>query len=115
MASVEPYFKPASDKLFHLDLVHGNLFESEVFLEEVPFTRYGLVDNWLMSEVFELPSAESLEAEQVIAKAMDLQRQKDVSVEQVKSVSEELKRLLAVDDEFWPLWTYFAEQKGVEV
>lgn len=115
MASVEPYFKPESDKLFHLELVHGNLFESNVFLEEIPFTRYGPVDNWLMSDVFELPSSRSVEAELAIAKAMDIQRQKDVTVEQVRSISEELKRLLAVDDEFWPLWTYFAEQKGVEV
>ena len=115
MASIEPYFRLASDKLFHLDLVHGNLFESEVFLEEVPFARYGPVDNWLMSDVFELPSSRSIEAEQAIAKAMELQRQKDANVEQVKFVSKELTRLLAVDDEFWPLWAYFAKQKGVEV
>jgi hypothetical protein len=32
--------------------------------------------------------------------------------DEVQKVSERLKKVLAPDDEFWPLWIYFAEQQG---
>jgi hypothetical protein len=115
MASAEPRFDAEKDKLFHLDLVSEDLFESEVVLEEIPFTRYGPVDNWLMSEVFELPETRNPDAAAAIEQAKKLQLEENPNPQAVSAVSEELKRLLAVDDQFWPLWKYFAEQHGVAV
>lgn len=113
MVSAEPHFSHISDKLFHLYLEHGDMFESRVYLEEIPFTRHGLIDSWLMSEAFELTSSRSLEAEAAIEKAMALQRQTHPEPEEVRLVSQALLHLLAPDDEFWPLWKYFAERYGV--
>jgi hypothetical protein len=35
------------------------------------------------------------------------------SKEEVQKISDKLTSVLAQDDEFWPRWTYFAEQRGV--
>jgi AAA domain, putative AbiEii toxin, Type IV TA system/AAA domain len=115
MASAEPRFDEEKDKLFHLNLITGDLFESKVVLEEIPFARYGPVDSWLMSEVFELSETRSVEAEIAIDHAKKLQLEDNPASQEILDVSEELKRLLAVDDAFWPLWKYFAEQHGVTV
>lgn len=108
MASVEPVFNPESDKLFHLNIV-----ESEVELEEIAFVRYGRVDRWLMSDIFELDHARSLEAEAAIEAAKALQLQDKPDPVCVNRVSEDLVKYLAPDDEFWPRWKYFAEKHGV--
>lgn len=112
MTSSEPFFDPNKDKLFHLDLVINDLFDTEVVLEEIPFTKYGLVDNWLTSEVFELPETRSVEATEAIEQAKRLQLEEAPDITEIKQVSERLKHLLSVDDEFWPLWKYFAEEHG---
>jgi hypothetical protein len=113
MASVEPVFNSESDKLFHLDIVPRDLIESEVELEEIDFVRYGRVDRWLMSDIFELDHARSLEAETAIEAAKALQLQDRPDPVDVRSVSEDLVKYLAPDDEFWPRWKYFAEKHGV--
>jgi hypothetical protein len=112
LASVEPKFNPEIDKLFHLDIVQRGL-ESEVELQELPFVPHGPVDSWLMSDVFKLRHARSLEAEVAIEEAKALQLQDEPEAEKVKSVSDKLVKYLAADDEFWPRWKYFAEQYGV--
>lgn len=115
MASAEPIFNVEMDKLFHLDLVQSNLFSEEVVLEEIPFIKYGPGDSWLMSDVFELNSTGSVESEEAIERAKSIQLQNDPNHNEIKKIDQELKRLLAVDHEFWPLWKYFAEQHGVRV
>lgn len=115
MASAEPHFRDVSDKLFHLHLELADMFDSKVHLEEIPFTRHGLIDSWLMSEAFELTSSRSIEAENAIEEAMALQRDLNPDLEKVYTVSNQLLKLLAPDDEFWPLWKYFAEQHGVKL
>lgn len=115
MASAEPYFNSTYDKLFHLHLKQRNLLESDVYLEELPFIKYGPVDSWLMSDVFELTSPRSLESEEVIQKAMALQQKDEATTEDIRAISDKLRILLAPDDEFWPLWKYFAEQHGVQI
>lgn len=115
MASVEPYFKVNKDSLWHLNLAQGNLFESDVSLEELPFTIYGPSDSWLRSEVFDSTSPRSIEATQAITRARALQLERNPSAEAIREVSNLLRNLLAVDDEFWPIWLYFAEQYGVKL
>ncbi len=63
MASMEPVFEEEKDKLFHLALKEGK----GIHLEEMPFQRCGRVDSWLMSDVFQLRHARSMEAEKAIS------------------------------------------------
>ena len=124
MASMEPRFDAEKDKVFHLDLIRqaalgpdsvGGTLGGEVALEELDFIRHGRVDSWLMSEVFEMRHARSLEAEGAIEDAKKLQMQDEVTTEEVRGVTERLVKYLAGDDKFWPRWTFFAEQHGVEL
>lgn len=111
MASVEFAFDDSKDKLFHLDLS----VEGEVAFNELRFVRYGSIDAWLTSEVFDLRHARSLEAEKAIERAKAVQKLKAPTTEEVKAVSNELIESLASTDEFWPRWLYFAEQHGVKL
>jgi hypothetical protein len=115
MASVEPRFDERIDKLFKLDLVKNDLSGKEVQIEELPFIRQGVVDSWLMSDVFGLRHSRSLEAEKAIEKAKALQLSDNPEPEEVAKVSQDLARYLSEDDEFWPRWVYFAEQHGVDL
>lgn len=117
MASVEPVFDPSLDKLFHLDIEASESVSSptsNAVLKELPFIRYGPVDAWLTSDVFELRQARSIEAETAIEKAKQLQQNNPDQVE-VEQVSLDLQKYLASDDEFWPRWIYYAKQHGVRL
>ena len=115
MASVEPKFDEKLDKLFRLDLSKSDLFGNEVELIHLPFIRQGRIDAWLTSDVFKLGQARSIEGERAIQAAKELQEQDDPSFENVRKVSDELRKFLAEDDEFWPRWLFFAEQHGVSL
>ncbi|MBO1056057.1 MAG: ATP-binding protein [Dolichospermum sp. JUN01] len=115
MASVEPRFDQRVDKLFSLELVKSDLLGNEVQIEELPFIRQGVVDYWLMSDVFKLRHARSLEAEKAIEAAKVLQLSDNPNSEDVARVSNDLARYLSEDDRFWPRWVYFAEQHGVDL
>ena len=115
MASVEPRFDQRGDKLFSLELVNSDLLGNEVQIEELPFIRQGVVDYWLMSDVFKLRHARSLEAEKAIEAAKVLQLSDNPNSEDVERVSNDLARYLSEDDRFWPRWVYFAEQHGVDL
>ena len=115
MASVEPRFDQRVDKLFSLELVKSDLLGNEVQIEELPFIRQGVVDSWLMSDVFKLRHARSLEAEKAIEAAKVLQLSDNPNSEDVARVSNDLARYLSEDDRFWPRWVYFAEQHGVDL
>jgi len=116
MASVEPFFDVDRDKIFHIDLVRSDLFGTEVKVQNIDFVRYGTVDAWLRSEVFELGQARSVEAEKAIEDAKKLQEQENVTTEEVREVSERLMKYLPTHgDGFWPRWTFFARQYGVDL
>ncbi|MGH8536062.1 MAG: AAA family ATPase [Gammaproteobacteria bacterium] len=111
MASSEPVFSPATDKLGHLDMETTG----EVTLRNVNYVKFGDVSNWLTSPVFELRHARSNEGEAAIEAAKKLQLRSDVEVQDVAEVTERLKRYLAVDDRFWPRWLAYAERFGIDV
>jgi hypothetical protein len=115
MASVEPRFDQRLDKLFSLELVKSDLLGNEVQIEELPFIRQGVVDSWLMSDVFKLRHARSLEAEKAIEAAKGLQLSDNPNSEDVARVSNDLAKYLSENDRFWPRWVYFAEQHGVDL
>jgi len=111
LASVETRFSADTDKLYHLQLVDNK----GVAFDEVPFVRYGKVDNWLTSDLFELRSPRSREGEQAIERARALLAQDNPDPLAIQEVTQQLRATLAGDDEFWPRWSYFAEKKGVRI
>ena len=64
LASVEPHFESARDRLFHLDMSDGR-----VRLDEEPWAIQGDALNWLVSDVFGLRQGRSVEAERAIEAA----------------------------------------------
>jgi len=115
MASVEPEFDEDKDKLFHLDITQADLFGTEVKIDNLEFIRLGTINSWLVSEVFELRNARSVEAENTIDQAKALQLKADPQKEDVQIISSKLQNYLSAQDEFWPRWTYFAKKHGVEM
>ena len=115
MASIEPFFDSEKDKIFHVDLVKSDLLGREVRVESPDFIKYGTSDSWLRSDIFELKQARSIEAERAIEDARNLQLQTNISRQSVAEISQRLIKYLPAHDKFWPRWTYFAEQHGVEL
>lgn len=91
-----------------------DLEDGSVQLNEVPFVKRGNVDKWLMSDIFGLSQPRSVEAENAIETAREVQLADNPSGETVRQISNTLQKVLAPDDEFWPLWTYFAKERGVQ-
>lgn len=110
LASIEPVFDEENDKLFHLDFDNN-----EIVLKEQQFFRHGRVDNWFISETFGLRQARSLEAEKAIEDAENLQQKDGPAKNEIEEVHNRLTKYLSSFDVFWPRWTFFAEQHGVEV
>jgi hypothetical protein len=109
MASVEPLFDEERDRVFHFDLREG-----QVVLEEVPWAKQGDASNWLVSEVFGLQQARSLEAERAIEAAEAFMRgdravlPADLATQD--AIHQELCRVLAGHDPFWPRWIVHTEK-----
>ncbi len=115
MASVESRFDEKFDKLFLLDLAKNNSVGNEIELIQLPFIRQGRIDSWLTSDVFGLGQSRSLEGEQAIQAAKQLQEEETPSSEEVQRVSDALRKYLAEDDEFWSRWLFFARQHGASL
>ena len=109
LASVEADFSDATDVLYHLDLS-----DDEVELNFVEFHKQGDISSWLTSSVFGLKHARSRDAERAIEAAKTLQISQYPDALSVEKVSKELGRTLAADDPFWPRWTFYAEQVGLQ-
>jgi len=103
LASVEPYFDEKRDRLFHLDLN-----DHAVTLNEIRWSKQGDATNWLVSEIFGLEQARSLDAERAIESAEAWMRdERDGLPEDLNSyakIHKELLRVLAGHDAFWPRW-----------
>jgi hypothetical protein len=110
LASVEPIFDNEQDKLFHLYLKDGS-----VHLDDPAFVKRGRSDYWLTSDIFGLEQPRSIAAEKAINEANKLQLEKEPSQERIRDVSNRLVSYLAPDDEYWPLWTYFAKKREVNL
>lgn len=111
LASVETRFSSDFDRLFHLHLSK----KGEVDFVEIPFVRYGSVDKWLTSDIFELPEARSRESERILEDAEKLLSSRTPEIKAIRKVSEQLKETLPEDDQFWPRWLFFAEMHGVKL
>ena len=111
LASVEPHFDQDCDRLFHLDVREGR-----VQLDIVPWAAQGDALNWLVSDVFGLRQARSVEAERAIEAAQAFMRgdarQIPESLREVETIHRELQRVLAGHDPFWPRWVVSTERQG---
>lgn len=112
LASMEPFFDEEQDSLFHLYL---DIENGEVQLNATPFVKRGPINQWLTSEIFGLAEPRSKAAEETINEAKQLELSEDPSIEQIQRISDRLRQVLAPDDEFWPLWGYFARERGVRI
>lgn len=111
LASVEPHFDEERDRLFHLDIRDGR-----VELGVVPWAAQGDALNWLVSDVFGLRQARSVEAERAIEAAQAFMRgdarQNPEGLRGAEAINQELRRVLAGHDPFWPRWVVWTERRG---
>lgn len=110
LASVEESFSAETDALFHLEARP----HAEPTLKELPFVRYGKVDAWLTSDVFELKQARSEQGEVAVEQAKSLLEKSEVSPTEIMATTEKLKKALPSDDEFWPRWLFFVRSRGLQ-
>ena len=112
LASAEPIFNDEIDRLFQLTLNSEN---ADAVLTEESFIKYGQVNSWLTSPIFNMGQARSVEAESAINAAKELQLLDEANDDEVQAVHERLVQNLSQTDPFWPRWLYFAEQHGVSL
>ena len=112
MASVEPLFDDKKDAWWDLDLVHSSGGKPSVKFTKRQFVRLGEVSRWLMSEAFDLGSARSLEAEEVLQQAAKILSEEIIDVDQAKALDAKLRTLLGDTDPFWIRWRYVGEKQG---
>lgn len=111
LASVEPVFDVATDKLFLLDLENH-----VVALHEKPWAMQGDVINWLVSDTFGLQQARSVPAERAIEAAEAWMRGDTAALPTnlatKEAIHQELGRVLPGHDPFWPRWVVSYEKAG---
>jgi len=114
LASVEPAFDDERDAVFHLDLQNG-----AVNLDRVPWAKQGDVTGWLVSDVFGLEQARSVEAERAIESAEACMRGDSAALtadlSSREQIHQELLRVLPGHDPFWPRWIVWVEEREGQV
>lgn len=107
LASLEPEFKEGTDALWKLDLLNGR-----VILELDDWEKRGDASDWLTSDVFDMSSARSVEAEAALNEAARILASETVDGEEAMRVHRKLAALLPAIDPFWARWRYIGERKG---
>jgi hypothetical protein len=104
LASIETHFNAATDKLFNLQLSE----QQQVEVEEIPWAKQGDVISWLTSDMFDLSTGYSTEAERAMKAADDfmagLTDQLPPELQTREAIEAELRRTLAGDDPYWVNW-----------
>ena len=104
LASLEPHFDTARDRLFWFDLQSG-----VVHFREHPWAIQGDVVGWLTSDIFGLEQARSQEAEKAIEAAEAFMRGEKAALPEglqtEEQIDEALKKCLPGMDPFWPRWS----------
>ncbi len=109
LASVEPYFDRAQDKVLLLEVDE----DQGVRLEEFPWAAQGDASSWLVSDLFGLRQARSLEAEQAIQAAnhwMLTGSALNPEWASAEHIHQRLLKVLPGHDPFWPRWIVKREQ-----
>ena len=110
LASLEPLFS-AVDSWFDLDMVTRDA-GPEVELTRRPWVRRGDASAWLTSEAFDLRSARSVEAEQLLDQAAQVLVDASFDHKQAKKLDAELRKVLGDTDPFWIRWRFVGEKQG---
>jgi len=103
LASIEPEFHADTARLFNF-----YLNKQKVKVEILPWAKHGDVTGWLISEVFGLKQARSLEAEKAIEAATRLMQSADSQKKNI--VYQQLIKTLPPDAPFWPRWVMYEEK-----
>ncbi len=94
-------------------MFHLQTRDAQVAVARLDWQIQGEVNNWLMSDVFCLPSARSLAGEQAIAAALAFMRGDLAALPQdlrsQQQIHARLQRVLPPDDGFWLQWLLPAE------
>lgn len=109
LASAEPLFDAARDAWFDLDL---DKEARQVRIEKREFRRHGEVSSWLVSEAFDLGSARSIEAEEVLEQAAVALSDPSFDRERAREIDAKLRKVLGEMDPFWFRWRFVGEKKG---
>lgn len=113
LASLEPHFDSAKDALFMFDLTKRGVPRSSK-VERAEWRRMGDASNWLTSEVFDLKSARSREAEEALESAYKALDNPDTTLDQARRIHRKLQGVLKETDPFWARWHLLAERLGIE-
>ena len=111
MAYIEPLFDDEKDAVWHL-----NLNKHKVTLTKEPWAKRGDVHDWLVSPIFGLRQARSIEAERAIEAAEAFMRDdlnalpKDLQTK--AKIHAELVQQLPGHDAFWPRWIVSTQTKA---
>ena len=113
LASLEPNFNVEVDRLFLFELE-----DTEVTLDEIPWSKQGDIVGWLTSEIFGLKQARSKEAEIAIEAAETWMRNDDMNAfpENLRTQTQihlQLQKVLPGHDPFWPRWIVTSERRNV--
>lgn len=111
LASAEPVFQQAIDKLHSLETT----VSGQVVFEELPFVPRGRVDEWLRSKAFGMSEPRSRPAADAINQAKQLQESEVVKPEDVQQVHKALVETIPSGDTFWARWLLFAKKHGVKL
>ena len=112
LASAEAVFDDDEDKLFKVKLSDDR---KNAVVREEDFIKYGQINAWLTSPIFDLTQARSIEAEKTVEEAKRLQLEDDPNPLEVQKAHENLLKYLSQTDPFWPRWIYFAQNNGADV
>ena len=103
LASLEPLFDEDQDALWHF-----GIRDQTVRLEPIGWSKQGDAANWLVHETFGLRQARSAQAERAIEAAEAFMRDDfdalPTGLRTRERIDQELRRLLAGHDPFWPRW-----------
>jgi hypothetical protein len=110
LASTESVFEESRDAIFHLAFDD----EGTASVERVPWSLRGDVSTWLVSPIFGLEQARSVEAEEAIEAAERFMRGKssesDPSLRTWEQLDARLRKVLPGTDRFWPRWVARTER-----
>lgn len=111
LASVEPEFDETQDAIFNIHLSAEG--KAQIFSEK--WAKQGDAVNWLVSDIFGLRQARSVEAERAIEAAEAWMRgdTKDLpdKLNNPDAIHQELLRVLPGGDHFWPRWIVKIEKE----
>lgn len=102
MASCEDFFDSENDRWFDLDICAG-----KVELTQRVFEKQGDVNNWLVSDAFDMVSTRSEGTERMLRKAYALMKRSDATLEEAQALQHELDKTLSAKDGFWFQWRFF--------